>query len=249
MPLSSASVNHLHQPHLSTAHRCDEQTLFHRAIFSSSSVEWGLEMKRKMELLGAGILAFFAFVSAGTVIRMGYIHTLDDGSDFHHATTDVAIWSTVESDIGITAGSIATLLPLVRHCLWRMGFRKAQRVGRSRTYYASNCEQNREDRRGYWRSLIPSDLVPTEMGGTMSTCDRFVELTIWTTLTLYLQSLLQTLTRHVHRMAILYGQIRSNKNTTVRQGFNYGTASETLLLQALFSAWASSAFQTERNLK
>jgi hypothetical protein len=120
---------------------------------------------------------------------MGYIHTLHDGPDFLcttslvsrsigrssnadsalDATTDVAIWSTVEPGIGITAGSLATLRPLVRHCLWLTGLAEAPREGRSSTYYPSNSERKRKDRRGYRRSLSPSDLVPTEVGGTTST--------------------------------------------------------------------------------
>jgi hypothetical protein len=122
---------------------------------------------------------------------MGYIHTLTDGPDFLckqfsscrnvfftvpalltsiiDATTDVAIWSTVEPGIGITAGSIATLRPLVRHCLWRMGFVEAPRDERSRTYYHSNNGRRRKYRRGFRRSLSPSDLIPTELVDRTST--------------------------------------------------------------------------------
>jgi hypothetical protein len=126
-------------------------------------------MERKTKLLVAGILAFAAIGSTGTVIRMGYIHTLHDRPDFLYATTDVATWSTVEPGTGITAGSIATLRPLVRHWLWRMGLAEAPRKGRTRNHSPSNSKGKREDRRGYRRSLSPSDLVPTEIGGTMAT--------------------------------------------------------------------------------
>jgi hypothetical protein len=84
----------------------------------------GLEMKRKTKLLVAGFLAFAAIGSTDTVIRMGHIHTLHDGPDILYATTDVAIWNTLESGIGIITGSIATLRQFVRHCLWRIGFDK-----------------------------------------------------------------------------------------------------------------------------
>jgi hypothetical protein len=50
-----------------------------------------------------------------------------------------------------------------------MGLAEAPRVGRSSTYYPSNSEREKKDRRGYRRSLSPSDLVPTEVGGTTST--------------------------------------------------------------------------------
>jgi hypothetical protein len=126
-------------------------------------------MKTKTKLLVGGILAFAAIGSTATVVRMFYLHTLMNGPDFLYATTDVAIWSTVEPGIGITAGSIATLRPLIRDWLWRVGLASTPRNGRSRTYYPSDSGQKRARRRGYRRSISPSDLVPTELRSTRST--------------------------------------------------------------------------------
>jgi hypothetical protein len=125
-------------------------------------------MKLKTKMLVAGILAFAAIGSTGTVVRMFYLHTLMDGPDFLYATTDVALWSTVEPGIGITAGSIACLRPLFRIWLWRLGLAGPPREHRSRTSYRYNSSQRQKDRRGYRRSLSPSDLVPTEVVGTTS---------------------------------------------------------------------------------
>lgn len=130
------------------------------------SIVWDLQMKMKTKMLVAGILAFAAIGSTATIVRMFYIHTLTNGPDFLYATTDVAIWSTVEPGIGITASSIATLRPLVRHCLWWMGLASAP--GHSNSYQYSTSEQKRKDRRGYRRSLSPSDLVPTQRGAITS---------------------------------------------------------------------------------
>lgn len=130
-------------------------------------IVWDLQMKMKTKALVAGILAFAAIGSTATIVRMFYIHTLMNGPDFLYTTTDVAIWSTVEPGIGITASSIATLRPLIRHCLWRMGLKSAP--GHSTTYYPGDSEQKKKDRRGYRRSLSPSDLVPTIRGGGTST--------------------------------------------------------------------------------
>jgi hypothetical protein len=131
-------------------------------------IVWDLEMKFKTKVLVAGILAFAAIGSTGTIVRMFYIHTLMDGPDFLYSTMDVALWSTVEPGIGITAGSLACLRPLFRVWLWRLGLVAPPRSSRSRTYYPSNSGQKPKDRRGYRRSLSPSDLVPTELGGTTS---------------------------------------------------------------------------------
>ncbi|KAJ4342006.1 hypothetical protein N0V87_001332 [Didymella glomerata] len=62
-------------------------------------IVWDLQMKLKTKLLVAGILAFAAIGSTATIVRMFYIHTLTDGPDFLYATTDVAVWSTVEPGI------------------------------------------------------------------------------------------------------------------------------------------------------
>lgn len=52
--------------------------------------------------------------SSATIVRFPYLHTLTDIDDFLYSTADVAIWSTVETGIGITASAVATLRPLLR---------------------------------------------------------------------------------------------------------------------------------------
>lgn len=56
--------------------------------------------------------------STATIIRIPYIKQLAQ-DDFLYSTTDVAIWSTVEPGIGITAAAMATLRPLFRTFLSR----------------------------------------------------------------------------------------------------------------------------------
>jgi hypothetical protein len=53
--------------------------------------------------------------STATIIRLPYTSTLKPyKEDFLYRTTDFAIWTTVEVGIGITAGCIACLKPLVK---------------------------------------------------------------------------------------------------------------------------------------
>ncbi|KAF2130375.1 hypothetical protein P153DRAFT_314200 [Dothidotthia symphoricarpi CBS 119687] len=131
-------------------------------------IVWGLRMERRTKFLVAGILAFAAIGSTATVIRMAYIDSLMDSEDFLYSTTDIAIWSTVEPGIGITAGNIATLRPLVRKFLSGMGSNdSSDRAGRAP--HRASGPPNRQDRRGYRRSLSPSDLIPTEHTGTTTT--------------------------------------------------------------------------------
>lgn len=57
--------------------------------------------------------------STATIVRMPYVKDLGNQADFLFATTDVAIWSTAETGIGIAASAIATLRPLARSFLAR----------------------------------------------------------------------------------------------------------------------------------
>jgi len=79
-----------------------------------------LAIPLQQKFLVAGILAIGALASTACLIRMFYIPSLEqtylgwDG-DFLYATTDVAVWTTVESGVAITMMCIATLRPLVNH--------------------------------------------------------------------------------------------------------------------------------------
>lgn len=52
--------------------------------------------------------------SSATIVRFPYLYTLTDINEFLYSTTDVAIWSTIETGLGITAAAVATLRPLLR---------------------------------------------------------------------------------------------------------------------------------------
>jgi hypothetical protein len=58
--------------------------------------------------------------SAAVVIRLPYIHLIAS-DDFLYDTVDVAIWSTVEQCLAITAGGLATLQPLVKLIGYKLG--------------------------------------------------------------------------------------------------------------------------------
>ncbi|KAL7770288.1 hypothetical protein CFE70_000221 [Pyrenophora teres f. teres 0-1] len=111
-------------------------------------IVWKMDLRRKTKILVAGILAFAAIDS--------------------DATTDIAIWSTVEPGIGIAAGSIATLRPFVRHIRASLGLSNATPEVIGRTYYPSDSNRRRQYRRGHRRSLSPSYLMPTELGDVTS---------------------------------------------------------------------------------
>lgn len=60
--------------------------------------------------------------STATIIRLPYTWTIKEyKGEFLYRTTDFAIWTTVEVGVGITAGCIATLKPLLKSALSIIG--------------------------------------------------------------------------------------------------------------------------------
>ncbi|CAI6336745.1 unnamed protein product [Periconia digitata] len=74
-----------------------------------------LQMKRRAKIVVSGVIALAAVASTATIIRLPYTTSLGAyKGEFLYNTVDFAIWTTVEVGIGITAGSMATLKPLVK---------------------------------------------------------------------------------------------------------------------------------------
>ncbi|KAG5810166.1 hypothetical protein H9Q74_005346 [Fusarium xylarioides] len=78
---------------------------------------YNLQMSKRTKISVVGILAAGAIASSATIIRFPYLYSLTDIDDFLYSTSDVAIWSTVETGLGITASAVATLRPLLRNFL------------------------------------------------------------------------------------------------------------------------------------
>ncbi|KAJ5176703.1 uncharacterized protein N7482_002580 [Penicillium canariense] len=75
-----------------------------------------LHMKRQAKVAVVGILSMACIASAAVIIRFPFVKTFAN-EDFLYATYQIAVWSNIEAGLGITAGSLATLRPLLRHWL------------------------------------------------------------------------------------------------------------------------------------
>jgi len=60
-----------------------------------------------------------------TIIRVPYVKSLNNTDDFLYATIEVAIWSSCELGLGMTAANCATLRPLFRKLLPSLGFQSS----------------------------------------------------------------------------------------------------------------------------
>ncbi|OCL05656.1 hypothetical protein AOQ84DRAFT_298511 [Glonium stellatum] len=125
-------------------------------------IVWDLKMARKAKFMVAGILAFAAIGSTATIIRIPFVRGLAETSDFLWTTTDIAIWSTVEPGIGITAGCIATLRPLLQLILWRTGLSSSAPA--SIPLQGSSKAHKHQSRFGYQRSHGLEGLRPDPVG-------------------------------------------------------------------------------------
>ncbi|KAJ5371617.1 hypothetical protein N7517_003623 [Penicillium concentricum] len=74
---------------------------------------WNLRMNRRTKGAMVAILGIGCIASAAVIIRIPFIHYYKD-REFLYATYQISIWSNVEAGIGITAGCLTTLRPLVR---------------------------------------------------------------------------------------------------------------------------------------
>jgi len=93
--------------------------------------------------------------SVATIVRIPYVQTLGNQSDFLYATADIAIWSCSETGLGITAACCAVLRPLFRELLASNRFLSSRVLSRGGTQHSrgqSNATWAHESRRGYKRS-------------------------------------------------------------------------------------------------
>ncbi|KAF2771719.1 hypothetical protein EJ03DRAFT_289193 [Teratosphaeria nubilosa] len=85
-----------------------------------------LQMSLRQRRLVSVILGFAAIGSTATIVRLPYIGSLRESflgwnGDFLYDTSGLAIWTTIEVGVGISAGSVATLRPLIRMAFDTLG--------------------------------------------------------------------------------------------------------------------------------
>ncbi|KAH1487011.1 hypothetical protein LV164_001772 [Aspergillus fumigatus] len=123
---------------------------------------WGLQMNRKTKIALGGILSLGAVASVAVIIRFPFLHYYKD-DDFLYSTYQIAIWSVMETGLGIIAGSLVTLRPLFR---WFLDSNLSERHRRGtkrsdRQYPLSSLPDDppKESRDpSYWRPDLPEEV-------------------------------------------------------------------------------------------
>ncbi|UKZ61293.1 uncharacterized protein TrAtP1_002559 [Trichoderma atroviride] len=80
-----------------------------------------LQMNNKTKLALIPVMLMACVASIAVVVRFPYVKDFKT-LDFLWATIDIAIWSTVEQGLAITAGSLATIRPLFRKIAAKLGW-------------------------------------------------------------------------------------------------------------------------------
>ncbi|KAK1967041.1 hypothetical protein LY78DRAFT_692322 [Colletotrichum sublineola] len=84
-------------------------------------IVWNLQVPSGTKFALIPLLMMGCVASSAVLVRFGFLMRLKD-PDFLWATLDIAIWSSVEQGLAITAGSLATLRPLLKIIGYRLGF-------------------------------------------------------------------------------------------------------------------------------
>ncbi|GIK00943.1 hypothetical protein Aspvir_004973 [Aspergillus viridinutans] len=76
-----------------------------------------LKMDRRTKTAVIGILSIGCVASTAVIVRIPFLH-LSKSPEFLYQTTQVSIWSNIETGLGITAGSLMTVRPFLRAIGW-----------------------------------------------------------------------------------------------------------------------------------
>ncbi|KAI8933816.1 hypothetical protein NX059_009518 [Plenodomus lindquistii] len=74
---------------------------------------WNVHMKGKLKASIAIMLALASFASCATIVRLKYLTLYSDPGEFLYGTGKIGFWSLTEEGIGIIAGSLPSLKPLL----------------------------------------------------------------------------------------------------------------------------------------
>lgn len=74
---------------------------------------WPIQMKRRVKTSVVVILGMAAFASCATIIRLRYLTLYNDQAEYMYSAGPIGLWSIIEEGIGIVAGSLPALRPIL----------------------------------------------------------------------------------------------------------------------------------------
>ncbi|PQE06897.1 cation-transporting atpase 4 protein [Rutstroemia sp. NJR-2017a BVV2] len=74
---------------------------------------WNVQMKFRVKVSVILMLGMAAFASCATIVRLRFLSNYSNPNEFMYAGADIATWSLIEEGVGICAGSLSALRPLL----------------------------------------------------------------------------------------------------------------------------------------
>ncbi|KAK1908997.1 hypothetical protein P3342_011074 [Pyrenophora teres f. teres] len=121
---------------------------------------WHLQLKRRTKVALIPLITMGCIASAAVIARLPFVHYFNS-PDFLWSTLDIAIWSTVEQGLAITAGSLATLRPLFFIAMHKLGLYTPNRLPSISLRSVSAATKQRELRVGFQSRQTPPRHVQT----------------------------------------------------------------------------------------
>ncbi|KAF3043681.1 hypothetical protein E8E12_006435 [Didymella heteroderae] len=118
---------------------------------------WNVQMKGSVKTSVAVILALASVASCATIVRLRYLALYSDPGEFMYGTGKIGFWSLMEEGIGIVAGSLPALRPLLS---LRVGFSSSMNTPGAATSGRSEPLRN-SNMHGRSRSAVMMDTFQT----------------------------------------------------------------------------------------
>lgn len=87
------------------------------AVAIPAPLLWGLNASRRTRASLVGLLGLGALACAASVAKAVFLYNLGDDADWLWDSRDITVWSVVELNMGIAAGSLPAVSPLLRRAL------------------------------------------------------------------------------------------------------------------------------------
>ncbi|KAH7324270.1 hypothetical protein B0I35DRAFT_349064 [Stachybotrys elegans] len=120
-------------------------------------IVWNLQLNKRTKFLLIPLLAMGCVASAAVIARFPYLPKFRE-DNFLWNTLDIAIWSTVEQGLAITAGSLATLRPLLKIFGHYFGWSTNKPTGMSGRGYGLSATPHKRTQKSNFSSSKADDV-------------------------------------------------------------------------------------------
>lgn len=137
------------------------------SIFIPIPMLWNVQMNSRTKASIVGILSLGVFATAAAAVKVSYIPNYGKTGDWLWDSRDITIWTVLECNVGIVAGSLPCLKPLFRHALgstygWgSQGQSGAKPYNRS---YGAGTGHSTHNKKSQYNSLGSSKAAEADLG-------------------------------------------------------------------------------------